>query len=82
MNIVSVETCDIVAMRGNRWLHGGGGGVRAGASVVVCEKFASSTAHGIDIGAVGTKVQKAGRRSTGATARLIYEWGSSRQTTG
>jgi succinate dehydrogenase/fumarate reductase flavoprotein subunit len=77
-NIVSVETCDIVVIgAGIAGCTAAEAASGAGASVVVCEKFASSTAHGIDIGAVGTKVQKARGVDIdrALAARLIYEWG-------
>jgi len=47
-----------------------------GASVVCCEKFPTYTAHGMDIGSVGTKVQKeyGVEIDKALAARLIYEW--------
>jgi hypothetical protein len=49
----------------------------AGASVVVAEKFASYTVHGIDVGSVGTKVQKERgvEIDRALAARLFYYWG-------
>ncbi len=48
----------------------------AGADVLVCEKFGTFTAHGIDVGAVGTTLQKErGVEIDKLTAaRLIYDW--------
>lgn len=48
----------------------------AGASVICVEKFGTYTAHGADIAAVGSKIQRAqGVNIDGAlAARLIYQW--------
>ena len=48
-----------------------------GASVVCCEKFSTFTAHGIDVGSVGTKLQKENgvEIDKALAARLIHEWG-------
>ena len=76
--IVSEETYDVVV------IGAGIAGVTAaeaassqGASVVCCEKFGTITAHGSDIGAVGTKVQKENgvEIDKALAARLIHEWG-------
>lgn len=76
--IESEETCDIVI------LGAGAAGCTAaeaasgeGASVICCEKFSTFTAHGIDIGSVGTVVQKENgvEIDKALTARLIHEWG-------
>lgn len=72
------ETCDVVVIgAGIAGCTAAQAAASAGAAVICCEKFASFTAHGIDIGAVGTKVQKAkGIEIDKAHAsRLIYEWG-------
>jgi len=77
-NIISEENCDVVI------IGAGAAGCTAaeaasgnGASVICCEKFSGFTAHGIDIGSVGTKVQKEHGIDIdkALTARLIYEWG-------
>ena len=77
-SIVSEETFDIVIIGA-----GVSGCVAAeaassqGVSVVCCEKFSTITAHGIDIGSVGTKVQKENgiEIDKALTARIIHEWG-------
>jgi fumarate reductase flavoprotein subunit len=77
-DIVSEETCDIVVIgAGVAGCTAAQAAAEAGASVICCEKFATYTAHGIDIGSVGTKVQKAAGVDIDKAlgARLIYEWG-------
>jgi succinate dehydrogenase/fumarate reductase flavoprotein subunit len=77
-SIISEETCDIVVIgAGIAGCTAAQAASSAGASVIVCEKFATYTAHGIDIGSVGTKVQKAKgvEIDKALAARLIYEWG-------
>ncbi len=76
-DVISEETCDIVVIgAGIAGSTAAQAASSAGASVICCEKFATITAHGIDIGSVGTKVQKAaGVEIEKATAaRLIFEW--------
>ena len=76
--IVFEETCDIVVVGA-----GMAGSVATeaassqGASVICCEKFATLTSHGIDIGSVNTKLHKENgiRIDTALAARLIHEWG-------
>ena len=77
-DIVSEEAFDIVI------LGAGAAGCTAaeaasseGASVVCCEKFSTFSAHGIDIGSVGTKVHKENgvEIDKALAARLIHEWG-------
>ena len=76
--LISEETCDIVV------LGAGISGVAAteaasanGASVICCEKFETFTAHGIDVGSVGTSVQleQGINIDKALTARLLHEWG-------
>jgi len=77
-DIVGRETCDIVVLgAGIAGCTAAEAASGAGASVIVCEKFASYTAHGIDVGSVGTKVQKAKgvEIDKALAARLIYDWG-------
>jgi glycine/D-amino acid oxidase-like deaminating enzyme len=77
-SIISEETCDIVVIgAGIAGCTAAQAASSAGASVIVCEKFATYTAHGIDIGSVGTKVQKSMgvEIDKALAARLIYEWG-------
>jgi glycine/D-amino acid oxidase-like deaminating enzyme len=76
--VVSEETCDIVVLgAGIAGCTAAEAASGAGASVIVCEKFATHTAHGIDVGSVGTKVQKAKgvEIDRALAARLIYDWG-------
>ncbi len=76
--IISEETCDIVVIgAGIAGCAAAEAASSAGACVIVCEKFAAQTAHGIDIGSVGTKVQRAKGVDIDKelAARLIYEWG-------
>lgn len=75
---VSEETCDIVVIgAGVAGCTAAQAASSAGAAVICCEKFGTYTAHGIDIGSVGTKVQKAKgvEINKALAARLIYEWG-------
>lgn len=77
-DIVSEETCDIVILgAGIAGCTAAQAASSAGASVICCEKFATYTAHGIDIGSVNTKVQRAKGVDIdkALAARLIYEWG-------
>jgi succinate dehydrogenase/fumarate reductase flavoprotein subunit len=76
--IVSEETFDVVVIgAGVSGCTAAQAAAEAGASVVCVEKFAAWTAHGIDVGSVGTKVQKAAGVTIdrALAARLIYEWG-------
>jgi succinate dehydrogenase/fumarate reductase flavoprotein subunit len=75
---VSEETFDIVILgAGIAGCTAAEAASSAGASVVVLEKFASYSAHGIDVGSVGTKVQKEKGVviDRALAARLIYDWG-------
>ena len=74
----SEETCDIVVLgAGVAGCTAAQAASSAGASVICCEKYATFTAHGIDIGSIGTKIQKAEglEIDKALAARLIYEWG-------
>lgn len=76
--IVSEETCDIVVIgAGIAGCTAAEAASAAGASVICCEKFSKYSVHGIDVGSVGTKVQKAKGVDIdkALAARLIYEWG-------
>ncbi len=77
-DVVSEETYDIVVIgAGVAGCTAAQAAAAAGASVICCEKFSTYTAHGIDIGSVGTKIQKAKGVDIdkALAARLIYEWG-------
>lgn len=52
----------------------------AGAKVVVVEKAANITAHGLDVGAIGSSLQKASGVEIDPleAAKLIYAWGQSK----
>lgn len=52
----------------------------AGARVVVAERSSGITAHGLDVGAIGSKLQKASGVEIDPleAARLIYAWGQSK----
>ena len=52
----------------------------AGAKVVVVEKAANITAHGLDVGAIGSSLQKASGVDIDPleAAKLIYAWGQSK----
>ncbi|MBR4692126.1 MAG: FAD-dependent oxidoreductase, partial [Oscillospiraceae bacterium] len=52
----------------------------AGARVVVVERASTVTAHGLDVGAIGSKLQKASGVEIDPleAARLIYAWGQSK----
>ena len=52
----------------------------AGAKVVVVERASTVTAHGLDVGAIGSKLQKASGVEIDPleAARLIYAWGQSK----
>ncbi|NLA85697.1 MAG: FAD-binding protein [Clostridiales bacterium] len=55
--IVSEESCDIVVIgAGIAGCTAAEAASSAGAFVIVCDKYSSSTPQGIDIGAVGSKV--------------------------
>lgn len=76
-DILSEETCDIVVLgAGVAGCTAAQAASSAGASVICCEKFATFTAHGTDIGAIGTKIQKAAgvEIDKALAARLIYKW--------
>ncbi len=75
--IISEETCDIAVLgAGVAGCTAAQAAASAGARVICCEKFSTFTAHGTDIGAIGTKVQKAAgvEIDKALAARLIYEW--------
>ncbi len=77
-DIVSEESCDIVVIgAGIAGCTAAQAASENGASVICCEKFGTFSAHGIDIGSVGTRVQKAAgvEIDKALAARLIYEWG-------
>jgi succinate dehydrogenase/fumarate reductase flavoprotein subunit len=77
-DIVSEESCDIVIIgAGIAGCTAAQAASENGASVICCEKFGTFSAHGIDIGSVGTRVQKAAgvEIDKALAARLIYEWG-------
>lgn len=77
-DIVSEETCDIVIIgAGIAGCTAAQAASEAGASVICCEKFGSFTAHGMDVGAVGTSLQKEKgvKLDKPRAARLIYDWG-------
>ena len=52
----------------------------AGAKVVVVERASTVTAHGLDVGAIGSRLQKASGVEIDPleAARLIYAWGQSK----
>jgi glycine/D-amino acid oxidase-like deaminating enzyme len=71
------RTCDIVVLgAGIAGCTAAQAASSAGASVICCEKFGAYTAHGTDIGAIGTSVQRAAGVAidSALAARLIYEW--------
>ena len=77
-DILNEETFDIVVVgAGVAGCTAADAASSAGASVVVIEKFASFSAHGVDVGSVGTKVQreKGVEIDRALAARLIYDWG-------
>ena len=77
-SVVSEEIFDIVIIgAGIAGCVAAEAATSQGASVVCCEKFATFTAHGIDIGSIGTKVQKENgvEINKAVAARLIHEWG-------
>ena len=77
-DIIAEEKCDIVIIgAGIAGCAAAEAASSEGASVICCEKFSTFTAHGIDIGSVGTKVQKENgvEIDKALTARLIHEWG-------
>ena len=76
--IISEETCDVAVIgAGIAGCTAAEAASSEGASVICCEKFSGFTAHGIDIGSVGTKVQKENgvEIDKALSARLFYEWG-------
>ena len=78
VEITSEETCDIVVIgAGISGCAAAESASAEGASVVCVEKFGTFTAHGIDVGAVGTRVQKENgiEINKALAARLIHEWG-------
>ncbi len=78
--ITEEETYDIVVVgAGIAGCTAAQSAAEAGASVLVVEKFEEITAHGTDIGAVGSKLQAAEgvEIDTALATRLIYQWGQS-----
>ena len=76
-DIVSEDTCDVVIIgAGVAGCTAAEAASSEGASVICCEKFSGFTGHGIDIGAVGTRVQKEKgvEIDKALTARLLHEW--------
>lgn len=77
-SVITEETCDIVVIgAGIAGCAAAEAASREGASVICCEKFGTFTAHGIDVGSVGTRIQKESgiNIDSALAARLIYEWG-------
>ena len=77
---VAEETYDVVVIgAGIAGCTAAQAAAEAGATVYVAEKFEGITAHGTDIGAVGSKLQAAEgvNIDTALAARLIYQWGQS-----
>ena len=77
-DIITEETCDVVIIgAGIAGCTAAEAASSEGASVICCEKFLGFTAHGIDIGSVGTSVQKDNdvEIDKALAARLLYEWG-------
>lgn len=77
---VAEETYDVVVIgAGIAGCTAAQAAAEAGASVYVAEKFEGVTAHGTDIGAVGSKLQQAEgvNIDKDLAARLIYQWGQS-----
>jgi fumarate reductase flavoprotein subunit len=78
--VVAEETYDVVVIgAGIAGCTAAQAAAEAGASVYVAEKFEGITAHGTDIGAVGSKLQAAEGVDIdkALAARLIYQWGQS-----
>lgn len=78
--VVAEETYDVVVIgAGIAGCTAAQAAAEAGASVYVVEKFEGITAHGTDIGAVGSKLQAAEgvNIDKALAARLIYQWGQS-----
>lgn len=74
---VSDTDCDVVVVgAGIAGCTAAQAAAEAGASVICVEKFGTYTAHGMDIAAVGTSVQKAAGVDIdgGLAARLLYQW--------
>jgi glycine/D-amino acid oxidase-like deaminating enzyme len=79
-DLIREETCDVVVIgAGIAGCVAAQSAAEAGASVICVEKSGDVTAHGIDVGAIGTKLQaEAGiRLDKDLIARLIYQWGQS-----
>mgnify|MGYP000915459078 CR=1 FL=1 len=79
-NIEREETYDIVVVgAGFAGCVAAHSAAEAGAKVICVEKAAEVVGHGIDVGAIGTKLQKeAGiELDKDLIARLIYQWGQS-----
>jgi len=77
-DVVSEEDCDIVILgAGIAGCTAAEAASAEGASVICCEKSFEYTALGMDIGAVGSKVQKENgiNIDKALAARLIHEWG-------
>jgi len=77
-DVISEEDCDIVILgAGIAGCTAAEAASAEGASVICCEKSSEFTGLGMDIGAVGTKVQKENgiNIDKALAARLIYEWG-------
>jgi fumarate reductase flavoprotein subunit len=79
-NIEREETYDIVVVgAGISGCVAAHSAAEAGAKVICVEKSSDITANGIDVGAIGTKLQKeAGiQLDKDLIARLLYQWGQS-----
>ncbi len=79
-DVASEETYDVVVIgAGVAGCTAAQAAAEAGASVYVAEKFDAVTAHGTDIGAVGSRLQKEEgvEIDTSLASRLIYQWGQS-----
>ena len=77
---VAEETYDVVIVgAGIAGCTAAQAAAEAGASVYVAEKFEGITAHGTDIGAVGSslQLQEGVNIDPALAARLIYQWGQS-----
>ena len=77
-DIVSEETFDVVIVgAGAAGCTAAEAASSEGVSVVCCEKFSTFTAHGTDIGSVGTKLHRENgvEIDKALAARLIHEWG-------
>lgn len=71
-------TCDILVIgAGIAGCAAAQAAAEAGAQVVVLEKFDQPTAHGLDVGAIGSRLQREQGVSVNPleAARLIWQWG-------